>query len=59
MKGARTRSGTGTGSAGRKGGGYASRGPGFDSIAGATGPNGGAIQLSESGSRGRGIITGG
>ncbi|OBT82276.1 hypothetical protein VE02_10139 [Pseudogymnoascus sp. 03VT05] len=51
VKGARTRSGTGTGSAGKRGGGYASRGPGFESIAGATGPNGGAIQLSESGSR--------
>lgn len=47
VKGARTRTGTGTGS-GRKGGGYSTPGPGFDSIAGATGPNGGAIQLSES-----------
>lgn len=46
VKGA-TRTGTGTGSA-RNGGGYSTRGPGFDSIAGASGPNGGAIQLSES-----------
>jgi hypothetical protein len=52
VKGARTRTGTGTGSAARSGGGYAPRGPGFGSVAGASGPNGGAIPLSETGSRG-------
>lgn len=53
LKDARTETGTSTGSA-RNGRGYSTRGPGFYSIAGATGPNGGIIQLSESISRGRG-----
>lgn len=56
-----TGTGTGTGSA-RKGGGYSTRGPGFDSIAGATGPNGGVIKLSESisggGNHNRGVKQG-
>ncbi|KFY94594.1 hypothetical protein V500_03147, partial [Pseudogymnoascus sp. VKM F-4518 (FW-2643)] len=52
VKGARTRTGTGTGSVARSGGGYAPRGPGFRSVAGASGPNGGAIPLSETGSIG-------
>ncbi|KFY20341.1 hypothetical protein V491_03805 [Pseudogymnoascus sp. VKM F-3775] len=53
LKDARTETGTSTGSA-RNGEGYSTRGPGFYSIAGATGPNGGIIQLSESISQGRG-----